>query len=81
MDGKKAVKTKAAQAEQPAFEEAMTRLEAVTKRLESGEGTLEEMIDLYEQGMGLVTVCNDRLAAYEARITKLSGGDGEEEQP
>ena len=78
MDGKKTVRAKTAEAEQPAFEETMTKLEAVTKRLESGEGTLEEMIALYEQGMGLIQICNERLNAYEAKITKLSGMEGEE---
>lgn len=78
MDAKKPAKAKTEKPEQLAFEEAMSRLEAVTKRLEGGEGTLEEMIALYEQGMSLVQVCNDRLDAYEAKITKLSEQDGEE---
>ena len=54
------------------FEEAMAKLEGVVKKLESGEGTLQEMIEQYEQGMALIKVCNERLDAYEAKITKLA---------
>ncbi len=60
------------------FEEAMTKLEDVVKKLESGEGSLAEMIALYEQGMGLIQVCNKRLDAYEAKITKLADLGGNE---
>ena len=65
-------------AEKIPFEEAMSQLDGVVKKLESGEGTLEEMIRLYEQGMRLVTFCNERLDAYEAKITKLSQWEQEE---
>lgn len=54
------------------FEEAMRKLDGVVKKLEAGEGSLAGMIALYEQGMALIKVCNDRLDAYEARITKLA---------
>lgn len=54
------------------FEETMAKLDGVVKRLESGEGTLEEMIALYEEGKQLSKRCNDMLDAYEARLTKLS---------
>lgn len=67
-----------ASAEKVPFEEAMSQLDGVVKKLESGEGTLEEMIRLYEQGMKLVTECNERLDAYEAKITKLSQSNQEE---
>ncbi|MDO4573235.1 MAG: exodeoxyribonuclease VII small subunit [Clostridia bacterium] len=55
------------------FEEALKRLEELTKQLETGEGTLEEMIERYETGMRLVKLCNERLDAYEKKITMLSG--------
>ena len=62
---------------EPKFEEAMRALDGVVKRLEAGDGTLEEMIALYEEGMSLVKVCTKRLDAYEAKITKLSELEGE----
>ena len=55
-----------------------TALEAVTRKLESGEGTLEEMIALYEKGMELVKLCNARLDTYEKKIEKLTEVHGEE---
>ena len=62
--------------EQPIqFEEALKQLEELTMKLESGEGTLEEMIARYEEGMKLAKLCNDRLDAYEKKITMLSGAD------
>lgn len=55
------------------FEDKMGALDAVVKQLENGEGSLDDMIALYEKGMALVKDCNALLDAYEARITKLSG--------
>ena len=56
----------------PTFEDAMERLTAIVEKLESGTGTLEEMIRLYEQGVTLVNGCTKRLDGYEATVTKLS---------
>lgn len=53
------------------FEQAMQQLSDVVEKLESGEGSLDEMIRLYERGMTLVKACEQRLDAYEATITKL----------
>lgn len=65
--------------EKTKFEESMAKLEDIVKRLESGEGSLSEMIALYERGMGLIQVCNKRLDAYEAKITKLANLGGEDD--
>ncbi len=59
------------------FEEAMQRLTGVVDKLESGEGSLDEMIRLYEEGMRLVRACEKQLDAYEATITKLTKSLGE----
>ncbi len=67
-------------AEKPGFEETMRQLEAVVRKLESGEGTLDEMIRLYESGMGLVKECNARLDEYEAKIVRLTGTEEKNEQ-
>lgn len=55
------------------FEDAMQQLDAVVKQLEGGEGTLDEMIALYEKGTKLIKLCNQQLDAYEAKIVKLAG--------
>ena len=59
------------------FEDAMKRLEQIVEQMESGELALEELIVRYEEGMKLVKVCQERLAAAEERIeiiTRNSAG-------
>ena len=59
------------------FEAAMDRLEAIVEQMESGKMPLEELIVRYEEGMKLVKVCQQRLAAAEQRIeiiTRNSAG-------
>ena len=53
------------------FEEALSRLEAVVNRLESGELPLEESLRLFEEGVHLTKVCTHRLEEAERRITIL----------
>ena len=64
------------------FEEAMQKLSEIVEKLEGGEGSLDEMIRLYEEGMSLVKSCETQLDAYEAKIEKLNdsaGGTGNAE--
>jgi len=53
------------------FEEALARLENITQQIEQGKIGLEESIDRYEEGMGLVKQCRDMLSKAEQRIQKL----------
>ena len=50
------------------FEKAMDRLEAIVEQMESGKLPLEELIVRYEEGMGLVKICQERLASAEQKI-------------
>ena len=50
------------------FEDALRELEAVVRRLESGEAPLDESIDLYTRGEALRGACQARLDAAQARI-------------
>ncbi len=63
--------------EEKSFEQSMERLEAIVKKLESGSGTLDEMISLYEEGMKLHADCSGRLDEYEAKLSKLSANKEE----
>ena len=54
------------------FEEALSMLETLIGQLEGGEGTLEDMVSRYEECMKLVALCNERLDAYEKKITTLN---------
>ena len=59
------------------FEDALRRLEAIVQRLESGEASLEESIELYGEGDRLRQQCEARLQAAQARIEKIQfGRDG-----
>ncbi len=57
--------------EQLSFEEALNRLEKIVHALQGGVLTLEEAITLFEEGMGLAKICNERLNAAELKITQL----------
>lgn len=58
-------------ATEPAFEEALRRLEGVMEKLEAGESSLAEALRLFEEGVGLVRVLNRQLEQAELRIREL----------
>jgi len=60
------------------FEEAFTKLEKAVQALEAGGLTLEESVALFEEGMRLAKLCNERLDAAELRISRLQTSSGEE---
>jgi exodeoxyribonuclease VII small subunit len=53
------------------FEVALSRLEEVVSRLESGELTLAESLRTFEEGVDLSRQCAERLNQVEARIEYL----------
>jgi len=53
------------------FEEAMLELEETVKKLESGETTLEESMELFEKGVKLSRVCQKLLSEAQLKVTKL----------
>jgi exodeoxyribonuclease VII small subunit len=62
------------------FEEALKRLEAIVRRLEAGELSLEEALTGFEEGVQLVRFCRERLAAAEERLqwlVELANGTAE----
>ena len=56
---------------QPAFEAALGELERVVERLESGELSLEETLQLFERGVQLRDRCQKELLEAETRIEML----------
>lgn len=50
------------------FESAVERLETIVEQMETGQLPLEEMLERYEEGTGLVKLCSEKLAAAEKRI-------------
>lgn len=57
--------------EQLSFEQALSELESIVGKLESGETPLAEAIALYERGNLLRRRCSDRLDAAQARIEAI----------
>ena len=57
-----------AQPTSPTFESAMERLQRIVQEMESDTLPLEEMLERYEEGIRLVQVCSEKLAAAEKRI-------------
>ena len=55
------------------FEASMLSLEKVIEKLESGSTSLDEMVQLYEEGIKLTYICKAKLASAEDRITTLLG--------
>jgi exodeoxyribonuclease VII small subunit len=59
------------------FEEQLTALETVVERLERGELSLDESVQLFEEGVKLSNACKKELDAAEGRIQVLVDGRGE----
>jgi len=57
--------------EEPGFEEAVDRLEALTEAMESGEIPLAELVAKYEEGNNLLKICQKRLRDAELKIEQL----------
>jgi exodeoxyribonuclease VII small subunit len=54
------------------FEAVYSRLEEAVQRLEDGGLSLDQSIELFEQGMRLAKQCRELLDGAELRITTLS---------
>ncbi len=59
------------------FEDALSELEAIVRRLEEGAGRLDEAIEAYERGAALKRHCEAKLQEAQTRIEKVVlGPDG-----
>ena len=59
------------------FEQALAALEAIVRRLETGQGELEGAITDYERGMALQGHCQKKLADAKMKVEKImQGADG-----
>ncbi len=54
------------------FEQAMSRLEQIVVKLESGKCSLDESIALFEEGTKLTGFCRQSLDTAEQKIRKLT---------
>ena len=61
--------------EETTFEEALTALEEIVKRLEKGEPALEESLKLYEEAIRLSRLCHGKLEEAQGKIETLLKDD------
>ena len=54
------------------FESALAELDAIVRRMEEGDLTLEKSMELYERGLQLSRFCHSTLEAAERRIELLN---------
>ncbi|MBN1963887.1 MAG: exodeoxyribonuclease VII small subunit [Anaerolineae bacterium] len=57
------------------FEAALAQLEEIVNRLEDGDMTLAESVDLFERGQALTAFCQAQLDEAELRVRQVSGTD------
>jgi len=55
----------------PSFDKALSELEAIVQAMESGSLPLEKMMEQFEEGMRLITLCSAKLEEVERKIEIL----------
>ena len=53
------------------FEKNLQKLELIVEKLDSGEIGLEESVKLYEEGMKIKKICDNKLKDIEMQIKKI----------
>ena len=59
------------------FEEAMSKLETIIKKMESGTSSLDDAINDYTEGMRLARMCGDKLNSATEKVNKILLENGE----
>ena len=54
------------------FEDAIEKLDSIVSKLESGTVSLDESLALFEEGVGLIKLCNEKLDAAEQKVRILT---------
>ncbi len=66
-----AKKKETAEQEQFRLEEAFDRIEALLEKLQDKDVTLEESFGLYQEGMGLLKLCNENIDHVEKQMLQI----------
>ncbi len=61
------------------LEQAFEQLDTMLDRLESRDIPLEESFTLYQQGMELLKLCNEKIDTVEKKILIMNGDGGLDE--
>ena len=64
-------------AKKQTFEESITKLDEIVKKLEKGDASLDESLALFEEGTKLIKNCSTMLDNAEQKVVRLQkGADG-----
>ena len=53
------------------YEELITELKEIVRKIEDSETSLDEMVSLFEQGTGIIRQCEERLSEAEVKISRI----------
>ena len=67
--------SKEEQSKDLSFEEASVRLDEIVRHLEKGDCPLDKSLALFEEGVGLIKICNAMLDSAEQKIVMLQKGN------
>lgn len=59
------------------FEQSLGALQTLVERLESGDLSLEESLNAFEQGVALTRECQQALTQAEQKVSQLLEQDGQ----
>lgn len=62
------------------FEENLNKLEAIVKKLESGETPLDEAINEYTEAIKIAKICDEKLKNAEEQVNKVLSANGKLEE-
>ena len=57
------------------FEDALKRREEIVRLLEGGDTALDVSLDLYEEAVSLVKICNSKLDSAQQKVTMLNSNE------
>ncbi len=79
MENIKEKKIQDSEADVLTLEEAFGRLDQVVEALESREISLEDSFRIYQEGMKLLRMCNEKIDQVEKKILVINGEGGLDE--
>lgn len=53
------------------YEQALQRLEKIVSQLENNETSLEESVELFQEGIQLSKYCDDKLKNIQKKVAKI----------
>lgn len=66
--------------ERPSFEDALKKLESIVEKLGNQDITLEESVELYEEGLKLSKFCTETLENASLKIEQIDQDSGSQSQ-